>query len=131
MIDGRYPEFRRVIPEKTESVLIVKKNELEKNIKLAGLFSSSISDITISCEQEMLTVVSQNSDRGEASARVPVVLKGDSFSLSVNYRYLLDGLRAANSDKVILEFTSTTGPLVIRPAGDEKSLVYLLMPLRK
>lgn len=131
LVDGKYPEYHRLIPEKGQSRALVSSLELEKNIKLAGLFSSSISDITISCEQDILTVVSQNSDRGEASARVPTVLKGDPFSLSVNYRYLLDGLKAANSDKIVLEFTNTTGPLVVRPAGDEKSLVYLLMPLRK
>ncbi|MEK7194655.1 MAG: DNA polymerase III subunit beta [Patescibacteria group bacterium] len=131
LVDGKYPEYHRLIPDKGQARVLVSCQELEKNIKLAGLFSSSISDITVSCEQETLTVVSQNSDRGEAKATVPAVLKGDSFSLSVNYKYLLDGLRAANSDKVILEFTSTTGPLVVRPAGDEKSIVYLLMPLRK
>lgn len=131
LVDGKYPEYHRLIPEKGQARVLLSCQELEKNIKLAGLFSSSISDITISCEQETLTVVSQNSDRGEAHARVSAVLKGEPFSLSVNYRYLLDGLKAANTDKVILEFTNTTGPLVVRPAGDEKSIVYLLMPLRK
>lgn len=131
LVDGKYPEYQRLIPEKGQARVLVSCQDFEKNIKLAGLFSSSISDITISCEQDTLTVVSQNNDRGEAHARVPAVLKGDSFSLAVNYRYLLDGLKATSSDKVILEFTSTTGPLVIRPAGDEKSTIYLLMPLRR
>lgn len=131
LVDGKYPEYQRLIPDKGQARVLVSSQDLEKNIKLAGLFSSSISDITISCDQETLFVVSQNSDKGETNARVPAVLKGEPFNLSVNYRYLLDGLKAANSDKVILEFTSTTGPLVVRPAGDEKSIVYLLMPLRK
>jgi len=129
LIDGRYPEFRRVIPEKTESVLIVKKNELEKNIKLGSIFSSSVSDIKIHADKDSLYILAQNSARGEINAKMKAELSGEVFRVAVNYRYLLDGLKTINTPEVQMEYAGNNGPLVLKPKTSN-GLIYLIMPLR-
>ena len=42
LVDGRYPDYTKVIPERFVSKALVTKGELEKAIQLAGLFSSNI-----------------------------------------------------------------------------------------
>ena len=132
LIDGTYPDYTKVIPEKTLSKILTSREELEQHTKLASLFSSTISDITFQCGEDGLTVLSRNSDRGELQAHLDGILKGDPFSLSVNYHYLLDGLKVIKSEKIILEFTGAGSPLVLRPAEEQeqKTFLYLLMPLR-
>ena len=129
VVDGTYPPYKNVIPEKFISRALIKRSELENNIRLAGLFASSISDIKISCFEDKLKITARNSDKGEIETDVSATLKNEPFELSLNYRYLLDGLKNMSSTEVILEFTGTGSPLVMRPS-DDKSFVYLIMPLR-
>jgi len=130
LIDGKYPDYKRVIPEKFMSKTLVVKSDLEKNTRLAGLFSSSISDIKLSCAEKYLQIVAKNSDRGEASVEIEALLKNDPYEVTLNYHYLLDGLKIIPTDKVVIEFTGTGSPLVLKPTDDSFGLVYLIMPLR-
>ena len=129
VVDGTYPPYKNVIPEKFISRALIKRNELENNVRLAGLFASSISDVKISCSEDKLKITARNSDKGEIETDVPAILKNEPFELSLNYRYLLDGIKNMASNEVILEFTGAGSPLVMRPS-DDKSFVYLIMPLR-
>jgi DNA polymerase-3 subunit beta len=129
VVDGTYPPYKNVIPDKFISRALIKRSDLESNIRLAGLFASNISDVKITCIKDKLTITAKNSDKGEIETDLPAVLKNEPFELSLNYRYILDGLKNMLSNEVILEFTGTGSPLVMRPS-DDKSFVYLIMPLR-
>jgi len=130
LIDGTYPDYKKVIPEKFLSRVLVQKNDIEKDARLAGLFSSNISDIKILCSKNTILFKAKNSDRGEIETTISAVLKNDPFETSVNYHYLLDGLKIMDSDKVVVEFTGNGNPLVIKPYDDSRELTYLIMPLR-
>lgn len=130
LIDGNYPDYKKVIPSKFLSRVLVQKNDLEKDVRLAGLFSSNISDVKLICLKDEIVIMSKNSDKGEIETTIPAVLKNDPFEISVNYRYLLDGLKIVDSDKVVLEFTGNGNPLIVKPHDDNKELTYLIMPLR-
>lgn len=129
VVDGTFPDYKRVIPDKFISRALIKKEDLEKNTRLAGLFSSNISDIKLSCGDNIMKITAKNSDKGEIETAVPAVLKNDPFNISLNYRFLLDGLKNINTSDVILEYTGSGSPLVIRPS-DNNGMVYLIMPLR-
>jgi DNA polymerase III subunit beta len=130
LIDGNYPEYSRLIPESHVSKALIDKSEFEKNIRLAGLFSSSISDIKLSCKDDKLTILANNSDRGEINTTIDALLKNDPFEVALNFNYLLDGLKVIGTDKIVMEFTGTTSPLILRPHDDKKDTLYLIMPLR-
>jgi DNA polymerase III subunit beta len=130
LIDGSYPEYGRLIPDNHISKALIDKSELEKNIRLAGLFSSSISDVKISCKDDQMVILANNSDRGEINTIIPILLKNDPFEVALNFNYLLDGLKIINTDKVVMEFTGTTSPLILRPHDERKDTLYLIMPLR-
>lgn len=131
LIDGNYPDYKKVIPEKYLSRVLIKKDELEKNIRLAGLFSSSIADINLNCESQVTTITAKNADKGEIQIVVESLLKNEPFSISLNHYYLLDGLKIISTEHVIIEYTGPGSPLVIRPEHDNKDLTYLIMPLKR
>jgi DNA polymerase-3 subunit beta len=131
LIDGNYPDYKKVIPDKFISRLLVKKEELEKNVRLAGIFSSSISDIKMACTEKSLTITAKNSDKGEIQASVESLLKNEPFEISLNHYYLIDGLKVIPTEHVILEYTGQGSPLIMRPERDSKDLTYLIMPLRR
>lgn len=130
VIDGNYPDYKKVIPEKFISRVLVDKGDLEKNVRLTGIFSSNISDIKVKCTENKLYLLSKNSDKGEIEAETEGILKNDPFEISLNYHYLLDGLKVIDTNKVIIEFTGQNSPLVLRQGDGSKNIVYLIMPLR-
>jgi len=130
VIDGNYPDYKKIIPEKFISRVLVNKNELDKTIRIAGLFSTNISDIKIHCSEDKIAVLAKNSDKGEIETVIDASLKNQPFDVSLNFHYLLDGLKILDTEKVIMEFTGQGSPLVIRPNDDKKDVVYLIMPLR-
>jgi DNA polymerase-3 subunit beta len=130
LVDGRYPEYHKVIPERASSRVLVRRDELEDAVKAVALFSSSISDVKIMCSASAVTVIAKNSSKGEAEAGIEANLKGDPFEISMNHHYLTDGLKAIGTEKVVLEFTGAGSPFVIRPSETDLAVVYLIMPLR-
>jgi|SRR3989344_1282092 len=131
LIDGNYPDYKKVIPDKYVSKVLVNKNELEKNVRMAGIFSSSVADIKLCCDQKSITILSKNSDRGEIQVMVDALLKNDPFDISLNHHYLLDGLKIIPTENVAIEYTGQGSPLVLRPEYENKNMTYLIMPLRK
>lgn len=131
LIDGSYPDYKKVIPDKYISRLLVKKNDLEKNVRLAGLFSSTIADIKLSCTEKAISITAKNSNKGEIQVTGDVLLKNEPFDISLNYNYILDGLKIIPTEHVVIEYTGQGSPLVIRPEYNTNDLIYLIMPLRR
>ncbi len=130
LIDGHYPDYKKVIPEKYISAVKINKNVLEKNIRIASIFSSSISDIKLKAEKNNLQIVAQNNDKGDIVTNTACVVKNLPFEISVNYRYLLDGLKVFPSDDIVIQFTGEGSPLLLK-SEEIKNQVYVIMPLRK
>jgi len=130
LVDGSYPDYKKVIPDKFIAKVLINKNDLEKNIRLAGLFSSNISDVKIQCAETRTNITARNSDKGEIETDMPSTLKNQPFEIAINYHYLLDGLKIIDTDEVVIEYTGQGSPLVIKPGNNRKDLVYLIMPLR-
>jgi DNA polymerase-3 subunit beta len=130
LVEGRYPDYQKIIPEKTVSRVLVSRQELDHAVRLASVFSSNISDITLACKDKALRVSAKNSAKGDATVTVASNLKGEPFEVSVNHHYLGDGLKAVPGDEVVLEYTGAGNPFIIRMTDEPKSTLYLVMPLR-
>ncbi|OGN29788.1 MAG: DNA polymerase III subunit beta [Candidatus Yanofskybacteria bacterium RIFCSPLOWO2_01_FULL_49_25] len=129
LIDGHYPDYKRVIPEKLASSASVARTDLEQNVRMASIFTSSVADLRLSVDSAMLHVLAKNSDRGEMASHCPAKLTGGSFDVTVNYHYILDGIKALNTERVVIGFSGPGTPLVMRGEGASDQ-VYVIMPLR-
>jgi len=133
LIDGRYPDYQKVIPSKSVSSAVFKKDDLQNNIRMAGLFSSNINDIGLRIDKKEAVVFSKNSDRGEFNSRVKNnsdVQVEEPFEVLLNYNYLVDGLKNIPSDDILFEYTGEGAPVVLRPKDPELAFTYLIMPLK-
>ena len=54
LTDGSYPDYKKIIPNKFLSRVLVQKDHLENDIRLAGLFSSNICDIKLICSEDSI-----------------------------------------------------------------------------
>jgi DNA polymerase-3 subunit beta len=131
LIDGNYPDYKKVIPENFVSKVLLSKEALEKGVRLASLFTSNISDIRISVLESKTEINAKNTDKGELLSSIESKLKNEPFSISLNYNYLLDGIKSINSEKVVLQYTGDGSPLVVKKGDEDKMFTYVIMPLRE
>lgn len=131
LIEGEYPNYQEIIPQKHTTKIQIDKEEFSNQIKKAGLFSgraSSIKLIILPAEKR-IRVFSQSAELGKNEASVACRAEGKEAEVVFNYRFLLDGLNNIRGSEVILGLGGEAGPGVLKPVGDD-SYIYILMPIK-
>jgi len=131
LIEGQYPDYQQIIPDSFQTEVIIGREELINNIKIASLFSGKINNIklAINSKKSLIEITAKDVDIGENKSQIETKIKGKDIEIIFNYRYLLDGLNNILSDKIILGLNTNANPIVIRPVGDD-SYTYLVMPIK-
>lgn len=131
LIEGEYPNYQEIIPKKYETRVVLPKNELINQIKLAAVFSGKMSDIKLKVDpkQDKVEFFSENTDLGEYKSSLSAKVEGKSCEIAFNHRFLSDGIVNIKSQDVVLELNGPERPGVLRPKGDS-SYLYLVMPIK-
>lgn len=132
IIEGQYPDYTQIIPDKFSSKIKVNTAELIKAVKVTSLFAKSgVFDVRLDYNSDNeLKIISSSSQTGENTSSVDIVKTGDSGEVVLNYRYLLDGLQNIGTENIEIEITDSNNPCVIR-SEDNKNYLYLIMPIRQ
>ncbi|MDO8601913.1 MAG: DNA polymerase III subunit beta [bacterium] len=131
LIDGQYPDYAAIIPQKIGTELVMERENLLSALKLVGGFAGKAADVKLRSKNEtkVLEVYSANQYIGENNYLVPVKRTGDGFGeISFNSRYLLDGVRVMDGDSLSLGISGLNKPAILKVAGDT-SFFYIVMPL--
>lgn len=137
VIDGQYPDYKQIIPASYETRANFNRNELIRVVKTASLFAKpGIFDVTFGFRPGKggageLVLSSANSQFGENTVKLEAEVEGKENEITLNYRYLLDGLGAMESEEVTLELTSADSPCLLRPKVDGVDYLYIVMPIKK
>lgn len=132
LIEGQYPDYTQIIPDKFGSKLKINTTELTKAVKVTSLFTKSgVFDVRLDYNSyNELKITSSSSQTGENTSSVDMEKSGDSGEIVLNYRYLLDGLQNIGSENIEIEITDSNNPCVIR-SENNKDYLYLIMPIRQ
>lgn len=132
LIEGQYPDYTQIIPDKFGTKLKLNTTELTKAVKVTSLFAKSgVFDVNLDYVSDgELKITSSSSQTGENTSSIEVEKTGDGGAIVLNYKYLLDGLQNIGSDNIQIEITDHNNPCVIRQEGDDNYL-YLIMPIRQ
>lgn len=132
LIEGQYPDYTQIIPDKFGSKLKISTTELTKAVKVTSLFAKSgVFDVRLDYNSDSeLKITSSSSQTGENTSSVDMAKSGDSGEIVLNYRYLLDGLQNIGVENIEIEITDSNNPCVIRAENNENYL-YLIMPIRQ
>lgn len=131
LVDGKYPDYKKLIPEKFATEARLKRADLVNVTKVSSLFArESAGSVTIEVDSKasQLSIRSVASQLGENTATADAKVTG-SGNITLNSRYLLDALNALNGDEVVFSFNGKLEPtLLTDPAsGDYK---HVIMPLK-
>ncbi len=132
IIDGTFPDYKQIIPKEVKTEVTLLKQDLISSLKISNIFSDKFSQVTFSVlpKEKKLRIITKNIDIGENTNNIDAVIKGDSLTISFNYKYIIDCFQSINSDSITMFFSDINKPLIIKGVGDE-SFLYLVMPMNK
>jgi len=134
LVEGQYPDYRQIIPQQSNTKASLNVNEFIKATKTTSLFArSGIYDVNLefSPAKKEVVISSVNNQLGENVSRLSAEASGDTNSIVVNYRYLLDGLQNIDSDQVEVDIIDGGNPCVLKPAGKNVDYLYIIMPIKQ
>ena len=132
LIEGKYPDYKQIIPSKFEADAIVEIDEAVKAIKVAGLFvniSSNSVELKLFPKSKTLEINAETSEIGSNRSKISAEITGKELAVIYNYKYLIDGFNSLSGDKAILKINSGGMPTVLSSDTD-KSLSYVIMSIR-
>jgi len=132
LIDGKFPDYRQLIPAKSECVVTINTAEFTRICKIAGLFArSSGGSITVTADSEQQTIAINSiaSELGENTSTAEATIKGNG-QVTLNSRYLSDALSVIGADMVEFRFSGKLAPCVLTPEKKESEYTHIIMPLK-
>jgi len=131
LIEGKYPDYRKLIPQNFSVSATLKRAELANITKVSSLFArESAGSITIHVDskEQQISIRSIASQLGENTASAPGKITGDG-DITLNSRYLLDALQALSGESVELGFNGKLEPCVLKDPT-QADYLHLIMPLK-
>lgn len=135
LIEGEYPKYKEIIPEKSKAETVFNRKEFLTQIKTAGLFAGRINEVKLGFDPEAqkVKISCQDPELGEHSSEIAAQVKGEKSEISFNYKFLLDGLQGIKTEDVVFALSEARsneeGPGVLKPVNDETYL-YVVMPIQ-
>jgi DNA polymerase-3 subunit beta len=131
LINGQYPDYKQIIPDKSKTELLTNKNELLRAVKAAAIFSKTgINDVNLEFKNNKIVISASSGQSGESRVDVDAQLSGIDNEVAINYRYLVDGLNNIDSDKVKMKIVSSNTPCILT-SEKEDDYLYVVMPIRQ
>jgi DNA polymerase-3 subunit beta len=131
LIEGNYPDYRKLIPAAFSTTAVLPRADLVNITKVSSLFArESAGSIVVSVDEpsESIWIHAVASQLGENNATLKVEAKG-SGSITLNSRYLLDGLQAMDAKNVQLGFNGKLEAVMLSETETDDYL-HIIMPLK-
>lgn len=130
LIDGKFPDYNRVIPRNTDKTITVEKSLFKEGLQRAAILSNEkFKGVRLIVNQDGLTLLSNNPEQEEAEIQIPAEVDGDELEIGFNVQYLLDVVNSCRVDKLIINLGDVNSSCMIQEFEGSNAL-YVIMPMR-
>jgi DNA polymerase-3 subunit beta len=131
LIEGDYPDYRRLLPKQHETDAVMKRSDLQEITKVSSLFAREAAGgitVTIEESEKQVSIRSIASQVGENTAIAEAKVTGDAV-ITMNSRYIMDALNAFDGDNITMQVSGKLDPCVlINPDNDD--YLHVVMPVK-
>lgn len=130
LVDGKFPDYERVVPRGGDKVFIADRAELRQVLSRTAILSNEkYRGVRLHLEAGNLKVMANNPEQEEAEENVAIEYSGDSLEIGFNVGYLVDVLNAIDEDRIQMTLAdSNSSALMEQPGGGDA--LYVVMPMR-
>ena len=134
LIEGNFPEYRRLLPDAYEREISIRREDLIDSLRRVSLFAQRQTPpipVSLTFSKDTVEMMVRSGEVGEARERLPATSE-DDFHISFNPSYLLDGVSAVDTENVLFRLNESLKPGLVVPETEreEPDFLYLIMPMR-
>jgi len=130
LIEGQFPSWEKIIPQKIVGRAIVEKDQLIKAMKLAAVFAKNEANIVVlTTKKGSLSLKSSAKEVGSQENEIEGEIEGEQLQIAFNTKFLLDAVSNIPTSQVMMEFSGPLSASLIKPI-EEEGLEYIVMPVR-
>jgi DNA polymerase III subunit beta len=130
LIDGRFPEYGRVIPKDPPNVIRVDRLLLKEALQRTAILSNEkYRGVRLELSENSVILQANNPEQEEAVETLEVEYAGEAMEIGFNVNYLLDALAAVDGDQVEVAVTDANSSCLIRAPGPDTAK-FVVMPMR-
>ena len=131
LIEGQFPNFRRVIPESQENHFIVKRQEMLEALKGVSVMVENKSyRVYLRLAPGSVSLCCEENESGDSQWEIPCQYNGEEVNIALNYRYLEEPFKVMGGDEIKILFTDPTKTITIMPVP-EKDFFHIVMPMQQ
>lgn len=130
LVDGRFPDYRRVMPQNTTKTLETSCDELRSAFSRAAILSNEkFRGVRVNLADSEMRITANNPEQEEAEEMLDVNYEGDALEIGFNVSYVLDVLNTLRCEQVRVSMSDANASALIENAQDD-SAMYVVMPIR-
>ena len=133
LLEGNYPDTDRLIPTEFNTEATFNVANLRFAMERARLLSNATQNGTVKLEFKNGVVSSHvhSPEVGRVNEEIDTsAVSGEDLSISFNPTYLIEALKAIDSEQVVIRFISSVRPFTLVPEGNEQEFIQLITPVR-
>jgi len=130
LIDGKFPDYERVIPASLRNHLVIARSTLMQAMQRAAILTNEkFRGIRVVLADNSLKLIAANAEQEEAQEEIEVAYGGEAIDVGFNVGYLLDVLNNVHTDDVQWSFNDASSSALITVPGNDR-FKYVIMPMR-
>jgi len=130
LLDGRFPDYRRVLPAGGDKILVADRDLLKSSCQRASILSNEkFRGIRVAFSNNQIVITANNPEQEQAEESIEVEYQGGEFEIGFNVTYLLDVLNAIQGDQIKMTLIDPNSSAIVEDNADDGAL-YVVMPMR-
>jgi DNA polymerase-3 subunit beta len=132
ILEGAYPAYQSLIPNKFTRQLTIERKRLISSLELVAVLADQKNNIvkfSIDSDRGQLILSVEAQDVGKGKQVMPAEIMGESIDIAFNIKYLMDGLKALPSNDIKMQLNEWNQPVIFSPLGGVQ-MTYLVMPVQ-
>ena len=130
VIDGRFPDYNKVIPKDNNKILEIKLSEFKNSIdRVTSVSSDRKEGLKMSISKDSVQLSVNNPNSGEGIENINAKFDSNDLNISFNSRYLTDIASHIENESIIINLKDPGSPVLIRDLSDKNSF-HVVMPMK-
>jgi DNA polymerase-3 subunit beta len=138
LVDGRFPDYNRVVPSNTDKGLIVNRENIKSAFSRAMILTNEkYKGVRLNLDPSELKITATNPEQEQAEEIIDVDYQGESLEIGFNVAYLIDALNAIDTQSVIFKLSDSNASALVHGMKkvdgefvDDDGAQYVIMPMR-
>jgi len=130
LIDGRFPDYHKVIPKNQSKRVLVKRDIFRETLNRAAILSNEkYRGVRFGLGKGVMTITAHNPEQEEAQEEMQISYDSEELEIGFNVNYISEAVAALEAEEVEFALNDPNSSCLLRVPGNDKNL-YVVMPMR-